>query len=103
MQAGGFAIDVPVWNRTDQNQGLGWQGRQGSNLRQPVLETGTLPTELHPCGNQASPLIRAVSSIGDDRIASRIASQAAWAKRLTPCSTPMFCAKLGDIPTIPDG
>jgi hypothetical protein len=39
MQAGGFAIDVPVWNRTDQNQGLGWQGRQGSNLRQPVLET----------------------------------------------------------------
>jgi hypothetical protein len=27
---------------------FGWQGRQGSNLRQPVLETGTLPTELHP-------------------------------------------------------
>lgn len=25
-----------------------WQGRQGSNLRQPVLETGALPTELHP-------------------------------------------------------
>ena len=35
-----------------------WQGRQGSNLRQPVLETGTLPTELHPYRNQASPLIR---------------------------------------------
>ena len=25
------------------------QGRQGSNLRQLVLETRTLPTELHPC------------------------------------------------------
>src|SRR5450631_1405668 len=38
--------------------GGNWQGRQGSNLRQPVLETGTLPTELHPYRNQASPLIR---------------------------------------------
>ncbi len=25
-----------------------WQGRQDSNLRHPVLETGALPTELHP-------------------------------------------------------
>ena len=25
-----------------------WQGRQDSNLRPPVLETGALPTELHP-------------------------------------------------------
>ena len=25
-----------------------WQGRQDSNLQQPVLETGTLPIELHP-------------------------------------------------------
>lgn len=25
-----------------------WQGRQGSNLRQPVLETGALPAELLP-------------------------------------------------------
>ena len=25
------------------------QGRQDSNLQQPVLETGTLPIELHPC------------------------------------------------------
>lgn len=24
-------------------------GRRGSNSRQPVLETGTLPTELLPC------------------------------------------------------
>src|SRR6202041_492622 len=69
-------------------QGSGnWQGRQGSNLRQPVLETGTLPTELHPCGNQASPLISAVSSIGKGQIAR--------AKRLTPCSTQLFCVKLG--------
>jgi hypothetical protein len=46
------------WNRErEQHQQLEWQGRQGSNLRQPVLETGTLPTELHPCGNQASPPI----------------------------------------------
>ena len=60
--------------------GANWQGRQGSNLRQPVLETGTLPTELHPCGNQASPLIRAVSSIACGRIASRITS----ANRLAP-------------------
>ena len=26
-----------------------WQGRQDSNLRHPVLETGALPTELLPC------------------------------------------------------
>ena len=25
-----------------------WQGRQDSNLRHPVLETGALPTELLP-------------------------------------------------------
>ena len=25
-----------------------WQGRQGLNLRHPVLETGALPTELLP-------------------------------------------------------
>ncbi len=25
-----------------------WQGRQDLNLRHPVLETGALPTELHP-------------------------------------------------------
>ncbi len=25
-----------------------WQGRRDSNPRQPVLETGALPTELHP-------------------------------------------------------
>src|ERR1700691_2765380 len=68
------------------------QGRQGSNLRQPVLETGTLPTELHPCGNQASPLISAVSSIGQGQIAS--------AKQLTPCSTQLFCVKLGHTPMI---
>src|SRR5215207_3493572 len=36
-----------------------WQGRQGSNLRQPVLETGTLPTELHPYANHASPPVSA--------------------------------------------
>ena len=61
--------------RIGENQGPSWQGRQGSNLRQPVLETGTLPTELHPCGNQASPLISAVSSISNAPIAR--------AKRLT--------------------
>jgi hypothetical protein len=55
--------------------GQDWQGRQGSNLRQPVLETGALPTELHPCGDPASPPIRAVSSIGSAPIAR--------AKRLT--------------------
>lgn len=27
-----------------------WQGRQDSNLRHPVLETGALPTELLPYG-----------------------------------------------------
>ena len=26
-----------------------WQGREDSNPRPTVLETGTLPTELHPC------------------------------------------------------
>ena len=26
-----------------------WQGRQDLNLQHPVLETGTLPVELHPC------------------------------------------------------
>ena len=25
-----------------------WQGWPGSNRRHPVLETGALPTELHP-------------------------------------------------------
>jgi hypothetical protein len=30
---------------------LVWQGRQGSNLRHPVLETGALPTELLPYGS----------------------------------------------------
>ena len=34
---------------TPRSIGGNWQGRQGSNLRHPVLETGTLPTELHPC------------------------------------------------------
>jgi hypothetical protein len=28
-----------------------WQGRQDSNLRHPVLETGALPTELRPYKN----------------------------------------------------
>ncbi len=28
---------------------LFWQGREDSNPRPTVLETGTLPTELHPC------------------------------------------------------
>lgn len=28
-----------------------WQGRQDSNLRHPVLETGALPTELLPYVN----------------------------------------------------
>src|SRR6185437_9657355 len=28
-----------------------WQGRQGSNPRPPVLETGALPAELHPSGS----------------------------------------------------
>ena len=27
-----------------------WQGWPASNRRQPVLETGALPTELHPYG-----------------------------------------------------
>jgi hypothetical protein len=27
---------------------ISWQGRQDSNLRHPVLETGALPTELLP-------------------------------------------------------
>jgi hypothetical protein len=62
-------------NINDLNGRERWQGRQGSNLRQPVLETGTLPTELHPCRDHASPPIRAVSSIGNASIAR--------AKRLT--------------------
>jgi hypothetical protein len=37
-----------VWPRFGTTELVSWQGRQGSNLRQPVLETGTLPTELHP-------------------------------------------------------
>lgn len=31
-----------------QNEENTWQGRQGLNLRHPVLETGALPTELLP-------------------------------------------------------
>src|SRR6185437_3611772 len=49
---------------------LNWQGRQGSNLRQPVLETGTLPAELHPCREPAKRPVRAVSSISRSRFAS---------------------------------
>src|ERR1700761_6805540 len=49
--------------------GLNWQGRQGSNLRQPVLETGTLPAELHPCREPAKRPLRAVSSISRPRFA----------------------------------
>lgn len=33
-----------------------WQGRQDLNLRHPVLETGALPTELHPFSNLACDL-----------------------------------------------
>src|SRR5580692_6211602 len=29
--------------------GLGWQGRRDSNPQPTVLETATLPIELHPC------------------------------------------------------
>src|SRR4051812_47535347 len=47
----------------------GWQEWQGSNLRPPVLETGALPIELHSCRGPASPPIRAVSSIGQGRMA----------------------------------
>jgi hypothetical protein len=66
-------------SRQVRNWPRNWQGRQGSNLRQPVLETGTLPTELHPYGNQRHRR-SAVSSIGQGQIAR--------AKRLTPCSAP---------------
>src|SRR6185437_2427935 len=60
--------------------GLNWQGRQGSNLRQPVLETGTLPAELHPCREPALLPVRAVSSISRPRFARE--------KRLTWHTTP---------------
>jgi hypothetical protein len=59
---------------------LNWQGRQGSNLRQPVLETGTLPAELHPCREPALLPVRAVSSISRSRFARE--------KRLTRHTTP---------------
>jgi hypothetical protein len=54
---------------SEQHQYLSWQEWQGSNLRPPVLETGALPIELHSCEDLASPLTRAVSSIGRRRMA----------------------------------
>src|ERR1700678_3730658 len=83
---------VKVGGNWPGNLQANWQGREGSDLGHPVLETGTLPTELHPCGDQASPLISAVSSIGQGQIAR--------AKRLTPCSTQLFSARLGHTPMI---
>jgi hypothetical protein len=42
--------DSPTKEATRQQLlgGFFWQGRQDSNLRHPVLETGALPTELLP-------------------------------------------------------
>ena len=41
-----------------------WQGRQGSNLRPSVLETGTLPAELLPyvCHWRSIPASRRITS-----------------------------------------
>jgi hypothetical protein len=72
---------------------MNWQGRQGSNLRQPVLETGTLPAELHPYSEPCVVAVPAVSSISTARFARE--------KRLPPTRTAVSDPPRSKSPRLP--